>query len=406
MISKLTTPLAHSLELPCGLVLPNRLVKASVSEGLGTTEGGVSDRLLTLYDWWAESGAGTLITGNVMVDGRYREHRQNVIVDAAISREQRKQLGDWASHAKVSGARVILQLSHPGALGRVEGARRAVAPSAMQHAARRLSVFPRTSPRALTEDEIKSIISAFVRAAEVAEGVGFDGVEIQGGQGFLISQFLSPLNNRRTDQWGGSLENRCRLLIEIVQNIRKTVSPTFALGVALSVSEFEPGGFGFEDCLEVVDWLNQEKVDFLEFNGSDHIERTHRPDSEHIAANRLNFEGGGYVIEYARAVKDRALMPIMLTGGLRHKAGMETALDHQRADLLGLGRPFCEQPHLGHQLLRARPDFSFGPDIQAPRGVSNTGLMKTLQRHADHKAVHKRLQALTESKYRLSDHSR
>src|SRR5882757_6252848 len=217
-------PLANPLALRSGMTLPNRIAKAATSEHLADRHGAPTNQLITAYRALALSGAGLLISGNVMVDGAALEAPRNVVIEDARHREQ---LCRWAAVTEGTDAKFILQLSHPGRQtmrgNRLPGRRQdVVGPSEVPLAVGGSGLF--RTPRALSDAQITAIIGRFARAAQIADDAGFHGVQIHAAHGYLFNQFLSPLVNQRTDRWGGSLENRMRLLVETVREIRATTS--------------------------------------------------------------------------------------------------------------------------------------------------------------------------------------
>jgi len=215
-------------------------------------------------------------------------------------------------------------------------------------------------PRALTEPEILEFIGRFAAAAAIAREAGFTGVQVHAAHGYLLSSFLSPVTNRRTDAWGGPLENRARLLIETVRAVRAAVGADFPVGIKLNSDDFRQGGFTNEECVQVVEWLNPEGVDLLEVSGGTYEQ-----------PRLLGFEGKrdsavpmrestrrreAYFAEYARAIRAVATMPLMITGGFRTHAGMATALAEGDCDVIGLGRPLVTEPDLPRRLLAGQAE--------------------------------------------------
>ncbi len=345
------------LTLPCGLVLPNRLVKAAMTEGLAGGDNHAHARHEHLYARWARGGIGTQITGNVLVDRRYLEAPGNIAIDGEQSEAALNGMRAMAKAAQGDGAKVIMQISHAGRQTPKIVSERPVAPSAVALEMPGRSLFPFAPPRAMTGEEVVNVITRFVHAARTAEQTGFDGVQIHAAHGYLLSQFLSPRTNRREDEWGGTMENRARLLLEIVRQTRAAVAPGFAVAVKLNSADFQKGGFSHADCLAVVDWLNAEKVDFIELSGGNYeqpqmmgMDGLDAPEHDgRLPPSTAAREA--YFVEYANSVRQRAIMPVMATGGFRSKAGMETAIETGKADLIGLARTLCVEPDLPTALL-------------------------------------------------------
>ncbi len=358
----MTTPLGHALTLPCGLVLPNRIAKASLSEFMADSDGVPSEHMIALYRRWGEGGAGLIITGNVMVDPRYIEAAGNVILNGKLSKLARTQLQAIADAGKSSGSAVLMQLSHPGALASKQVCGRPVAPSLRRRGTRGTGAFKSAPCRALTQEEIKSIIAQFFAAAKMASDSGFDGVQIQCGHGHLISQFLSPRMNKRTDDWGGSLHYRARLVLEIVGEVRAQLPGNFAISVKLNASDFIEDGFSFDDCLGVVEWLNSADIDLIEISGGSRVQPQMfgliQPDfygTDGRLASGYN-ETGSYFGGFSKAVKAVARVPVLVTGGVRKRKDAEQIILHEVADMVGFGRPLCLDNKLPEKLLSEEVD--------------------------------------------------
>ena len=214
----------EALQLPNGSVIPNRIAKAAMEENMADASQGPSAELLRLYQAWAEGGAGLLLTGNVMVDRHAMTGPGGVVLE---DERQLDKFREWARICRSNGAQIWVQLNHPGRQMQANLGQQTVAPSAVALELGGLSkMFP--LPKALNEAQIHELIQRFARSAQLAEQAGFNGVQIHAAHGYLLSQFLSPLSNKRTDSWGGSLENRARLLLEVVKAVRASVTPASA----------------------------------------------------------------------------------------------------------------------------------------------------------------------------------
>jgi len=357
------TRLAQSLRLPCGATLPNRLCKSAMTEGLSDARLYANERHNRLYRQWSEGGAGLLITGNVMIDQRVMERPGNVAIDPAPAfrpgHEGFERLRAYAKAGTVAGNHLWMQISHAGRQSPWYVARQPLAPSEVQ-----LDLMGNyRRPRALRGEEILDFIQRYANVARVAREAGFTGVQIHSAHGYLLSSFLSPVTNRRTDEWGGSLENRARFLLETLRAVRKTVGADFPLSVKLNSDDFRRGGFEFSDCLRLIDWLNAESVDLLEISGGTYEQpqllgfEGRAEDAAPKKASTAQREA--YFLEYAAAIRKVAQMPILMPGGFRSKATMEAALESGDVDVIGLARPLCTEPDLPKRLLS-------GAAIEAP----------------------------------------
>lgn len=332
-------------------MLPNRLAKSAMSEALGDARHDATPALQQLYATWAAGGAGLLITGNVMVCRGALGEAGNVVFDAQTDLAASRA---WAQAATASGTQAWVQLNHPGRQVPKGLGDEAVAPSAI---AIDVGMGLFQSPRALTEPEILGIIQAFGFAAGHAKQAGFTGVQLHGAHGYLVSQFLSPRANQRNDAWGGTPEKRRRFLLEVVAAIRAAVGPAFPVGVKLNSADFQRGGFDEAESMAVVAALEVAGVDLLEISGGTYetpVMMAQTPAKASTVAREAFF------LEYAREVRQRVRMPLMLTGGFRTRAGMDAALAEgamtggnggSTIDVVGLARPLAVEPDLPARLL-------------------------------------------------------
>jgi 2,4-dienoyl-CoA reductase-like NADH-dependent reductase (Old Yellow Enzyme family) len=341
--------LARPLTLPCGAVLPNRIAKAAMSEGLASASGDPGDRLVRLYATLGVGGAGLLVTGNVMVRPDGVGEPANVIWRPTADLAAWKR---WADAAQAAGTPTFVQLNHAGRqVPRTLNAA-PVAPSAVPVAI--AGAFAK--PRALEEDEILAIIHAFGEAAAFSRAAGFAGVQVHAAHGYLASQFLSPLANLRTDRWGGSLDNRMRFLVETCRRIRQAVGAQFPISVKLNSADFLRGGFSIEEASDVARTLGDEGVDLLEVSGG-----TYERPAMIVAPAGSSPEREAHFLEYARTLRPIVRGPMMLTGGLRTPAAMAAVIEEGAADVVGLARPIALEPELPRQILAGRTEA-------APRG--------------------------------------
>jgi len=331
-----------------------------MTEGVADAKNRADPRHVTLYRRWAEGGAGLLLTGNVQIDRRYLERAGNVVIDGPQDNEQLAGLAAFAEAGKTNGAHIWMQISHAGRQTPKNIATEPVGPSDIKLA---LPGGRFGTPRALTGDEVRDVIARFAHAARIAKQTGFTGVQIHAAHGYLISEFLSPRVNLRDDEWGGSIENRARLLIETVRAVRAKVGPDFAVAVKLNSADFQKGGFSFEDCLAVVDLLNKEGLDLLEVSGGTYeqprllgLEGMEPVFEEKVQESTRAREA--YFFKYAAAVKKVASMPVMVTGGFRSREAMDEVIAGGEVDMIGLGRPLCWDPDFPKKILEGDIDHA------------------------------------------------
>ena len=339
------TSLHEPLTLPNGQVLPNRIMKSALSEALGNKQNAPDHRLAQLYRTWSQGGYGLIVTGNVMVDRTQLGEPGNVVIEDERDLEA---LTQWAEAAKDAEIPTWVQLNHPGrqsnllALGHIP-----VAPSPVA-----LNLPGAATPRELTAAEIEDIIERFATAAAVCEKAGFAGVQVHGAHGYLVSQFLSPLSNQRTDEWGGDPERRMRFVREIVRRIRARVSPGFGVGIKLNSADFQRGGFTEEESRAVLAALAVEGIDLIEVSGGSYESPAMTGSAAESTRSRE-----AYFLEYARTVRDLVGdIPIAVTGGFRTRTAMDVAVATGECDIVGIGRPAATTPDAADVILSGRSD--------------------------------------------------
>ncbi len=334
------------LTLPCGVVLPNRIAKAAMSEQLADRKHAPDHRLRELYCRWSKSGAGLLITGNVMIDPTAVSEPRQAVLDgeghlAAFAR--------WARAATDNGTQIWMQINHAGRQVPRYLRRRPSAPSAVRMSGG-LGMYG--TPRELSASEITDLIAGFATTARLAIRAGFTGIEIHAAHGYLISQFLSPLTNTRTDDWGGTPERRRRFLLAVVEAVRAAIGPHVPLAVKVNSADFERGGFSEDEslaALEALAALAQTHLDLVEISGgtfeSGAMVGLAEPPTR--ASTRAR---EAYFLQFAERARERITTPLMLTGGFRSRAGMQAALD-AGVDVIGLARPMVMAPEFPARLL-------------------------------------------------------
>ena len=373
------------LKLPNGQTIKNRLIKGAMTEGLADAAGRPTPALIRLYERWADGGSGLLLTGNIQIDGHHLERAGNVVIDRVPDAAMADLLGQLARAGQRGGARNWAQLSHAGRQTPFNINPHPKAPSVVK-------LKPPTGmkmgdPVALTEAEIGGIIAGFVIAAQACQAAGFDGVQIHAAHGYLLSQFLSPKSNQRTDQWGGTLENRARLLLEVARAILPLTSASFGLAVKLNSADFQRGGFELADSVTVARWLDEIGIDFLEISGGNYEapEMVGFTEDTGQGAQKSTHAREAYFLEFApRIAAALSRTKLLVTGGFRTAAIMNAALNEDQVDLIGIGRPLCAAADTSAQLLagtitelpRHEDEIRLGNGILSPR--SPIGLIKKL----------------------------
>jgi 2,4-dienoyl-CoA reductase-like NADH-dependent reductase (Old Yellow Enzyme family) len=358
-----TNPLTSPLVLPCGATLANRLCKAAMSEGLADANNNVTPRLTALYSRWAQSGAGLLLSGNVQVDRWHLERPGNVVLDRETD------LGGLAALARagrLGGAHFWLQLSHTGRQVSREINSAPLAPSCVEIDVPRGAGYTFAPPREMTEADIEKVIEQFAFAARQTRAAGFTGVQLHAAHGYLLSQFLSPLSNRRTDRWGGPLENRARLLFDVIAAVRSAVGSDFPIGIKLNSSDFQKGGFTNSESVELTLLLNDTSLDLLELSGGSleqpKLVGVALKDEGEDRPRESTIRREAYFVEFAGAVRAVARMPVMVTGNFRTRAGMVAAMENGDLDMIGLGRPLIADSLTPARLLTGEIDCAPTPE--------------------------------------------
>ena len=309
------------------------------------------DRLHQLYRSWVEGGVGLILTGNVMVAPDALTGPGGVVLQESTDIEPFKR---WAEAGKPKDGQFWMQINHPGRQVYAAMGETALSPSDKTLDMGNLSKMF-AQPRAMTEGEIEVLIQRFAASSKQAELAGFTGVQVHAAHGYLISQFLSPLTNLRSDQWGGDINNRSRVLIEIVKRIRQSVKPEFCVSVKLNSADFQKGGFDLNDAKAVIQLLNELGVDLVELSGGSYESPAMqgRVSEKEGEKTERTLRREAYFVDFAREIASVAIMPIMVTGGILRRAVAEEALEKDSAgfgvEMLGIAQAMAFQPDLPKQ---------------------------------------------------------
>ncbi|NNP76778.1 NADH oxidase [Acinetobacter sp. Ac_3412] len=323
----------------------NRIIKGAMSEALANDAGQPNDLLIGLYEAWAKGGLGCAITGNVMVNVGAKNEPGVVAIETDRDLEKLKQ---WAAVGKKHGMVQLIQLSHPGRQCPKGLNKETVAPSAVPFSPMLAAMFG--TPRELKHEEILDIIQRFATAAAVCEKAGFEGVQLHGAHGYLISQFLSPLTNKRTDQWGGSIENRMRFLIDAYQAVRDATSENFIISVKLNSADFQRGGITEEDVITVFKAIDAAGIDIIEISGGTY-EAPAMAGAKAESRKASTIAREAYFLEFAEKIRQHVACKLMVTGGFRTVEGMNAALQSGACDFIGIARPLAVEVDLTDRLI-------------------------------------------------------
>ncbi|MEM5473081.1 NADH:flavin oxidoreductase/NADH oxidase family protein [Hoeflea sp. AS60] len=332
--------LFQPLELPCGTVLKNRIAKSAMSDSLGDGYGNPTGAQIRLYERWAEGGIAVSIIGEVQGNPNYAEKPGNLLLDPNSDKAEFEKL---ARRGATNGAKLWLQLGHAGAM--------AHPPISTPKGPSALDLSGLTCA-ALTAREIEDLPGEFARTAALAKSLGFGGVQIHAAHGFLLSQFLSPLFNRRGDAYGGSLENRMRLLLDVIEEVRNAVGPGFPVALKLNSSDQLQGGFEESESLKVMSALDQTSIDLIDISGG-----TYFPGAKSASDSA---GGGPYFLDFAKRARTLTTKPLMLTGGFKTLEQAGNAVSDGYVDVVGLARALVLVPDLANHWQRgtaATPDF-------------------------------------------------
>lgn len=273
-----------------------------------------------------------------MIDSNYLAEPGNVVFDEHSDKEVLKK---WAKAGQVNDSKMIVQINHPGKQAPKTVSKAPVAPSAVPINGDIAHLF--NPPRELSSDEIKMIIQKFATAARIAKETGFDGVEIHAAHGYLINQFLSPYDNRRADEYGGTIDNRMRFLYEVYRAMRRETGADFVIGLKINASDFKEGGFTEEESRYVIDKMDQAGVDFIEISGGSY-ENPKMNDS--TSKHQTNV----FFAQYSKTIKEKVKAPVIVTGGIRTTESMIDLIENGYSDFVGLARPLAITPDIPQRI--------------------------------------------------------
>ncbi|MDM5147703.1 NADH:flavin oxidoreductase/NADH oxidase family protein [Candidatus Persebacteraceae bacterium Df01] len=346
------------LKLPCGAIFKNRLAKSAMSDSLGNGEGDPTKAQIRLYERWAEGGAAVSFIGEVQVDPRFPEKPGNLVLSTETDQ---KMIRSLTKRGVIEGAHLWVQLGHAGALSHL--------PISCPKGPSALNI-EGLQCAGMSIKEIKKLPDMYAKAALHAQTAGFSGVQIHAGHGFLLSQFLCPLFNYRNDGYGGSIESRCRIVIEIIDEVRHAVGPSFPIGIRINSTDKIEGGLTETDALKVVRLLDQTSIDLIDISGGTYIPMA--------KASSDSSSQEPYFINFAQLAKEITRVPLMVTGGFKRREQAIEAVASGAADMVGLARAMVLNPRLAETWLTetgGNPDF---PKFESapPGGITNWYTMR------------------------------
>lgn len=318
--------LFQPLQLPCGVILQNRIVKSAMSDSLGDGRGNPGDAQLRLYERWADGGVAASIIGEVQGTPDFAEKPGNLVLRADSDHLRFEML---ARRGSTRGTQLWLQLGHAGAMA-YPATSSPKGPSAID--------IPGLNCVALTLDEVQALPAEFAKTARLAQRLGFGGVELHAAHGFLLSQLLSPLFNKRTDAYGGSIASRMRLLLEVVEEVRGAVDPEFVVALKLNATDQLEGGFDEKDSLAVISALDGTGIDLIDISGG-----TYFPGAKSASDGAGS---GPYFVDFASHARKHTSKPLMVTGGFKTRQQAVDAISSGGVDIVGVARALALDPAL------------------------------------------------------------
>jgi 2,4-dienoyl-CoA reductase-like NADH-dependent reductase (Old Yellow Enzyme family) len=335
----------------------NRFLKGAMTERLSSWDptnlearGIPSKNLVNVYRRWGEGEFGVILTGNIMIEYDHLEAAGNPIIPRGSKYEGERFEGfkDLAKQAKKHGSLIVGQVSHPGRQVTEQIQKNPISASDV-HLEGNVLGMTFAKPRAATTEDIENIIEGFAHAAEYLEKAGYDGIQLHGAHGYLLAQFLSPSTNKRTDKYGGSLENRARLITEIGQKIRKRTSESFVLSIKLNSVEFQENGFDTAEAATLCKLLEDNTFDFVELSGGTYEKLAFVHQRESTKKREAFF------LDFAEKITPSlSKTRTYVTGGFKTASAMVDAL--QAVDGVGLARPICLEPELSKQIIAGKVD--------------------------------------------------
>ena len=367
----------ESFTLPCGQVIKNRVCKAAMTERIAKGNNLAHQGHANLYEIWAQGNIGISLTGNVQVDRRNLEGPANVAIDQNNYKDQYEALKAWSAAGTKNNTQLWMQISHAGRQtpGEINSSPMAPSDIGLKIPGKNFG-----TPTPMTEEDILDVIDRFVFTAKIARDTGFTGVQFHSAHGYLLSEFLSPDINNRTDAWGGSIENRARIHLEIIKRCRQEVGEDYPISVKLNSADFQKGGFSPDESIKVAQMLENAGVDIIEISGGTYEQPKLIGVEASINAKRSEkrkestIAREAYFLEYAQDIRKAVSIPLMVTGGFRTREGINDALQSNVCQIVGIGRPLCADPYCIKKMisgeLETLPSFektlSLGPSILSP----------------------------------------
>jgi 2,4-dienoyl-CoA reductase-like NADH-dependent reductase (Old Yellow Enzyme family) len=326
-----------------GVRIKNRLVRSATNEGMASEDGSVSDRLVGLYKILAQGGVGLIITGYAYVQPNGKASLTMIGIDRDSLIPGLQRIAETV-HEFGDGCKVAIQLAHGGR--QTSLVETPIAPSAV------FEPVIKKMPREMTVNEIAVTVDAFADAARRAKEAGFDAVQLHAAHGYLLSEFLSPYTNRRTDGYGGNTEKRVKIVEEIVNKTAEKVGKSFPILIKMNVSDFLEGGVDLSESKRIAERLSNAGIAAIETSGTMLESRIY---DKNLTASRTKIESKdqeAYFLPYAREIKKVINIPLILVGGIRSLDVIEKILAEGSADFIALSRPLIREPDLPRKWMK------------------------------------------------------
>ena len=315
------------------LKLANRFIRSATWEGLADENGDCTPELVDRMVELARSGVGLIMTGHTYVDPAGQATPWQLGVDKDESIDGLRQMTE-AVHRE--SGRIIMQLAHGGLNAEPQLTHtRPIGPSAGEG-------LVESPGKQMTTADIHQVVTSFGQAAQRAQAADFDGIQIHAAHGYLLSQFLSPAINQRTDEYGGSVENRARIVLEVLRNIRQVVGRNFPILIKINSEDFLENGLSLTDFLQVAVMLGETGIDAIEVSGGNFFSGRLIPSRKEITFDRDQ----AYFRKASRALKKMGQVPVILVGGIRSFLLAERLVDEDVMDYIAMCRPFIREPML------------------------------------------------------------
>lgn len=316
-----------------GMILANRFVRSATLEGLAENDGSVTPRLLDCMITLANGGVGLIISGHAYVQ---RAGQASFLQLGAYSDDLLPGLTAMADEVHKNNGKIVLQLAHAGVFANTKLTK---VPS---FAVSDIGETSKSPHSVLTLPDIKQIVQDFADGVKRAKKAGFDGVQIHAAHGYLISQFLSPAFNRRTDEYGGSIENRARILMEVLKSVRNSVGPDYPVMVKMNVADFIENGLELKDSVQAGKMLESEGIDAIELSGGVLTGGKLIPSRKGINSEAKE----AYFLQEAKAFREKISVPLVLVGGNRSFKMAEKIIADGTVDYISMCRPLIREPGL------------------------------------------------------------